>query len=757
MNSLLVLKGEFDSKPNPSRPGKPRLSDKKQLKLDHIKKLLGQLNNVYNFWKKQTLKIDALINVKYYSIAAKSKRITKLFYPSIKENNNKIVGVSLIDDYENIHNAKQKHLITYYIEKNTLKNAINKVSIIVDKLEKNNFNIITNDLLDQIRNHQIDILSKDLSITQFCSIVVDLSHIEEFNVKTTHIDLNNEKIVTLYDVNVDVIELLNEIDIHINILNRIDKNTFYLYGEPYNLLKEKAPFLISMSVEDLNEIDWKYNDYNLASNNDVLTIPDPTAEPIVGVIDTMFDERVYFSKWVEFKKEISDEISLSQEDYDHGTAVTSIIVDGPSFNKELEDNCGRFKVRHFGVARKAQNSTLTLYNKIKTIVESNKDIKVWNLSLGSNLEIDKNSISVMGYLLDELQYKNDVIFIVAGTNKKIDESDSKRIGSPADSINAIVVNSVDDKDNPTNYSRKGPVLHFFNKPDVSYYGGTKDKPITTCTANGAYEIFGTSFAAPWITRKVAYLIHKLKFSKEEAKALIIHSAIPSIYDSNIVGYGVVPKKINDVIESKNHEIKVLLSSYTKEYHTYNYEFPVPIQDNAFPFTVKATLVYFADTNRNQGIDYTKNELDFQLGSMQKDNDSLKIVPLNENRQSYHDEGVYINEQEARKEFSKWNTVKIIEKNETTPGGKPRKPIKVNNNLKFWGIRITKKDRLDIENKEKIKFSVVITLKGIDKTKNRLENFISLCQSSQRWYVKKVKIDNEINIFSKSNEQIEFNS
>nr|WP_307921175.1 hypothetical protein [Mycoplasmopsis bovis] len=26
-----------------------------------------------------------------------------------------------------------------------------------------------------------------------------------------------------------------------------------------------------------------------------------------------------------------------------------------------------------------------------------------------------------------------------------------------------------------------------------------------------------------------------------------------------------------------------------------------------------------------------------------------------------DEGVYINEQEARKEFSKWNTVKIIEK------------------------------------------------------------------------------------------------
>lgn len=459
MNSLLVLKGEFDSKPNPSKLGKPRLSAKKQLKLEHIKKLLNQLNDVYNFWKKQTLKIDALINVKYYSIAAKSKRITKLFYSTIKENNNKVVGVSLIDDYEN-NNAKQKHLITYYIEKNILKNAINNVSVIVDKLEQNNINVITNDLLDQISNHQIDILAKGLSKTQICSIVVDLSHIEEFSVKTTHIDLNNEKIVTLYDVNLDVIELLKELDIHFNTQNKIDKNTFYLDGELYNLLKEKAPFLISMAVEDLNEIDWKYDDYNLVSNNDVITIPDPTIEPIVGVIDTMFDERVYFSKWVEFKKEISDDIPLSQEDYIHGTAVTSIIVDGPSFNKDLEDNCGRFRVRHFGVAKKRQNSTLTLYNKIKTIVESNKDIKVWNLSLGSNLEIDKNSISVMGYLLDELQYKDDVIFVVAGTNKKLDELDPKRIGSPADSINAIVVNSVDDKDNPTNYSRKGPVLHF---------------------------------------------------------------------------------------------------------------------------------------------------------------------------------------------------------------------------------------------------------------------------------------------------------
>lgn len=512
-----------------------------------------------------------------------------------------------------------------------------------------------------------------------------------------------------------------------------------------------------MSVEDLNEVDWKEDNYFLTSNSDVLTIPDPTIEPIVGVIDTMFDNRVYFSKWVEFKKEISNEIPLSQKDFNHGTAVTSIIVDGPSFNKQLEDNCGRFRVRHFGVAKDDINSTLTLYNKIKNIVENNKDIKVWNLSLGSKSEIDKNSISVMGDLLDKLQYENDVIFIVAGTNKEVNELNSKRIGSPADSINSIVVNSVDYKNNPANYSRKGPVLHFFNKPDVNYYGGTKDKPITTCTANGVYKVIGTSFAAPWITRKVAYLIHKLKFSKEEAKALIIDSAISNDNNKDIVGHGIVPIKINDIIESKNHEIKIVLSSYTKEYHTYNHEFPVPVYNNTFPFTVKATLVYFTDTNRNQGVDYTKNELDFQFGPMIGEGENLKIKPLNENKQSSHEDNVYINEQEARKEFSKWNTVKIIEKKETTKTGRARTSIKVKNNLLSWGIKVTKKYRLNNTNNDKIKFSIVITLKEIDKTKNRLEKFINLCQSSQRWYVRKIKIDNEINIFSKSNEQIEFNS
>lgn len=138
----------------------------------------------------------------------------------------------------------------------------------------------------------------------------------------------------------------------------------------------------------------------------------------------------------------------------------------------------------------------------------------------------------------------------------------------------IVVNLVDDKDNFINYFRKGLVLYFFNKLDVSYYGGIKDKLIIICIVNGVYEIFGILFVVLWIIRKVVYFIYKLKFLKEEVKVLIIYFVIFSIYDSNIVGYGVVFKKINDVIEFKNYEIKVFLLFYIKEYYIYNYEFLV---------------------------------------------------------------------------------------------------------------------------------------------------------------------------------------
>ena len=65
-----------------------------------------------------------------------------------------------------------------------------------------------------------------------------------------------------------------------------------------------------------------------------------------------------------------------------------------------------------------------------------------------------------------------------------------------------------------------------------------------CTPTGEAYVQGTSFAAPWIARKLSYLIDILGLSREIAKALLVHSA--TTWDdksdhATLIGHGVVPK------------------------------------------------------------------------------------------------------------------------------------------------------------------------------------------------------------------------
>ena len=76
--------------------------------------------------------------------------------------------------------------------------------------------------------------------------------------------------------------------------------------------------------------------------------------------------------------------------------------------------------------------------------------------------------------------------------------------------------------------------------------------------SGSVKLIGTSYAAPWITRKVAYLIYKLGLPREIAKALIIDSAYGwnnNLNDRNKKGAGIVPVHIDNIVKSAGDEIK----------------------------------------------------------------------------------------------------------------------------------------------------------------------------------------------------------
>jgi hypothetical protein len=339
------------------------------------------------------------------------------------------------------------------------------------------------------------------------------------------------------------------------------------------------------------------------------------------------------------------------------------------------------------------------------------------------------------------------MFVIAGTNKVSTEKQPKAIGAPADSINSLVVNSVDFNNCPASYTRQGPVLSFFTKPDISYYGGDGTNNMRVCTPTGEAFVRGTSFAAPWIARKMSYLINILGLSREVAKALIINAATgwnKQDVDSSLIGHGIVPMKIDDVVRCPDAEIQFVLSGISEKYDTYNYNIPVPISKDKHPFIAKATLCYFPCCSRNQGVDYTNTELEIQFGRL-TDNG---IKPIDNNYQSAEVEQ-FTWEEDARRYFRKWDNVKHI-REISKKGNRAKKHY----DKGIWGVSLKTKERLDEKYGVGIKFGIVVTLKEIDGV-NRIDDFIKNC-SLRGWLVNKIDVENRIDIYNVAEEEIDFN-
>lgn len=579
--------------------------------------------------------------------------------------------------------------------------------------------------------------------------MADVSYIDDFEVEKATQQFK-ESIITLYDTGMDTKQLFHEIGIDILSSRILDNRTVFLDENQSKVLFEKAPYLVSMATENLSDLSPE--DFIEDYQQDIVHIPSPSIEPTIGVIDTLFDIRVYFSEWVEYHDMVDKNIPKNPSDYRHGTAVSSIIVDGPKLNPWLNDGCGRFRVRHFGVAAGAQFSSFTIIKQIKCIIAENKDIKVWNISLGSNKEVNDNFISAEAAVLDQIQAENDIIFVVAGTNKP--NENIEKIGSPADSINSLVVNAVTKSGLSTKYTRKGLALSFFAKPDVSYYGGSEEEYIQVCEPLGAAFVAGTSFAAPWIARKLSYLIDVLGLNREVAKAMIIDSArgwneAPTPEEVAIYGHGVVPIKIDDIVQTKDDEIKFVVTDTSEKWNTYNYHFPVPLKDDSYPYFARATMCYFPICDRSQGVDYTNTELNLHFGRIK---DNGKLIEINDDKQNQEDSlgtaKSFILEGEARERFRKWDNVKYISEKP-----KSRKIPKKSYKNKKWGMEIKTNNRLDPKDGVGLRFGVVVTLKEMYGV-NRIDEFIRNCNLNG-WLVNKIDIENRIDIHEKVNEEIEF--
>lgn len=743
MNNILELKGKrFIQEPRRRSFGGPAMNSRKTVSAKNVQKLIDDLKKINRFWHETPHAFKGvLLSVYYNKIVAKSNRIAGLLKG--KESNHSIVGAKF-------NSEKNRHIITYFVDVDDVNQSIDLLTKTLKIINLYYANGINKALFEnKTISERIQYDDFSISKSKFKQIVADVSYIEKFDIEMLE-NPNNQSIITLYNVGMDSKQLLNSIGIDIISSRILDNQTVFMDENQLEVLFSSAPYLVSMSTVNLSTL--SPDDFIHEYQEGMVTIPSPTNEPTIGVIDTLFDSRVYFSDWVDFHDVVDSNIPRSDNDYRHGTAVSSIIVDGPRLNPWLNDGCGRFKVRHFGVATASRFSSFSIIKQIRRIVSENRDIKVWNISLGSDKEINDNFISAEASVLDQIQFENDVIFVVAGTNKS--NENIRKIGSPADSINSLVVNAVTKSGISTKYSRTGLALSFFAKPDVSYYGGSEEEYIRVCEPLGSAAVAGTSYAAPWIARKLSYLIDVLGLNRELAKALIIDSARgwnekPSPEEVALYGHGIVPIRIEDVVQTKDDEIKFLVSDVSEKWNTYNYSFPVPLKNDAYPFVSRATMCYFPKCDRTQGVDYTNTELNLHFGRI--DNNG-KIKEMNEDVQNCDEvdtTNVYhILEGDARAKFRKWDNVKYI-----TEIPKSRSRAKKSYSNKNWGMEIKTNNRLDPKDGEGIRFGVVVTLKEING-ENRIDEFIKNC-TLNGWLVNKVDIKARIDIYEKVNEEIEF--
>lgn len=751
MNNLILLKGQLISRRNQASGG---LSYRKtiRVKADDVETLWRQLQAVRDAFAVENPIGGALVDVHYVRVVPKSARIVTLLTDGTPGGATRSIRGARFERLRQTDGTMSvAHVFTHFVTFDMLDDSIATLKMVEAVLRAEFGGEAKYDRLEKARAGAIAI-NQSGKKTLFLKAVRDLDVIREFSATGSVFPDDKTAVISLYDTGIAAKDLLAKFGVRVSEDNILDGNVVQLSGSDIRKLNNNAPYLIAMGSVDLTQI--PSFEYSGDESFEVENFPHPNGEPVIGVLDTAFDTDAYFSEWVSYENKLPADFRVDFRDKIHGTSVSSLIVDGPHLNPRLEDGCGRFRVRHFGIASSGPTSSFSVLKRIRQVVADNRDIKVWNLSLGSNLEISENFISPVGAEIDRIQKAYGVVFVVAGTNMPEGETAraNMKVGAPADSLNAVVVNAVDFEGRPASYTRIGPVLSFFHKPDVCFYGGdgyNSRTGICVCPGVGKKYTSGTSYAAPWIARKLAYLIDVMGLPIEVAKGLIVDSAarwdMPTDEQMNRGGFGIVPVSIDEVLKCDDKEIKFVITGIADEYETHTYEIPVPMVNGAHPYYAKATLVYFPDCDRSQGVDYTITEMDVYFGRAAIKKGRPTILSINKNTQdNEEDYGPF--EESARKLFRKWDNVKHIAE-ELNPRARPKKSTV----SQMWGLKILTKDRRQSGARDKVKFGVIITLRAMDSV-NRYNDFVDLCQM-HHWIVNPVVPTVRAEAYQQANSEI----
>ena len=454
----------------------------------------------------------------------------------------------------------------------------------------------------------------------------------------------------------------------IGLENSVKKIT---YGERINYLKVEVQSYEQVeriaSINGVKNIDF-FRDYSLPVG-DVFSksVPDwkydsnvRTAETIIGIIDGGISDNKFLASNVIAREEYVDKVYQNRE---HGTFIASMIQFGNQLNGIKENDARLF---NFVDIIAIPNSDKK-YGPVDSIIEDelmeiiedtmekySENVKIWNLSVGIQDRTCTDKMSDLGVFLDYIQDKYGVQIFVSSGNIKEDclrewplkgaQTEEDRIISPADSLRAITVGAIANKESddtyvrtfqPSPFSRRGPGISYNVKPDVVDFGGNvhMDGTIKNVgviglnSAGDCVEGVGTSYSTPRVLQKYACVYDDMK-DKDAllTKAMIIHSARMNsrdLFEKNqdlikYYGFGMPSTNSSDILQCSDDEVTLVFRQKVSQgFHLEMFDFPFPkslIYNGKYHGEIGMTLVYNPILDVNYGSEYCRVNIDASFGT-----------------------------------------------------------------------------------------------------------------------------------------------
>ncbi|MDC0801515.1 S8 family peptidase [Clostridium paraputrificum] len=523
----------------------------------------------------------------------------------------------------------------------------------------------------------------------------------------------------------------------------------------------------------------------------------------VGVLDSGISKIESIKPWLRGERQTFYPENLI--DPSHGTFVAGVIL----YGDELEDReytgllgCKILDGNVFPDLTKESIEEDELIYNIREIVKSNyKEVKIWNLSGGLQVEIDEDKFSDFAIALDDISDTYGVIICKsAGNCSNFMKGKPKgRIVKSADSVRSIVVGSIAQESNkesgikkefPSPFTRVGRGPASIVKPDVVHYGGNagvddfgnvKINGVKSFDANGnVTSHIGTSFSTPRVSAILAGLQNEIaeEFDPLLLKTLLIHSAnygegvdLSPSEKLNQMGFG-KPKAVREILYNNPNEITLILRDTIRKgqfIEILDFPFPEGLKnDDSYRGQVTVTLAYDSILEPTQGSEYCQSNVDIYFGSYDektlrdisknnilnpigKDNPKNLLLHSNYSKTAIKSstEGFGLTERMLIDYGDKFYPVKkyAVDLTEMTPSNK----TKYLTGNKRWFLKIEGLYRDFIEKKalqESLELSqeicVIITIKDPEKKCNVYDEVTQLLDINNFWH-NNIKLHQAINI------------